>query len=224
MPIGKQSQSEFNDNDSRCGVSDIYDRTRGIPNSGKNDGKGRRNDSYRKFTRNDRYSQSQRWVNCDVGGKVEYDDDNGNYPDGDLGNSDYQGGHPIRQVNFAEIECNYSSIEIELGDVGSWNTDIGVGDYQSNHSAAKEYRDSGRAGDCDVFKTFAKTNSAKNINVEMGGRYIDLVGIWGNTMTNSRFVERNDCDPMSVEILRRKGMQKFRKHHACILLAITSVE
>ena len=83
---------------------------------------------------------------------MEYEEDNGNYPDEEWGNTDYQGGRPVRQVNFRENENDYASIELEFDDIECWDTDIEVGGYLSNHIASKEYRDAGRAVYCDFLK------------------------------------------------------------------------
>ena len=74
------------------------------------------------------------------------------------GNSDYPRDRPLIQVNFEENTNKYLSIDIEFGDIYGRNTDIGVGDYVVNRSAADDYRDSGRTGDCDVFKVYAKAD------------------------------------------------------------------
>ena len=98
-------------------------------------------------------------VNCAVGEEMEEDD--GDYYDGDWGNSDYLADRPLSRVNLADIDNNYSPIEIEFGDIGGWNTDREVWYYLENRNRPGDYRDSDRAGGCDAFKLFAKTNSAR---------------------------------------------------------------
>ena len=61
------------------------------------------------------------------------------------------GGRHLIQVNFAENETNYSSIEIEFDGVDGRSTDSEVGNYLANRRAAADYRDSERAGGCGVF-------------------------------------------------------------------------
>ena len=59
-------------------------------------------------------------------------------------------GHSQGQINFASNGDNDSSIELGLDDIDGWNTDTEVEEYLSNHSAADEYSDAGRAGGFDV--------------------------------------------------------------------------
>ena len=90
--IGRQLQHESNESNSRWGIGDTYGHTRAIPHPGMHGGKRGRNDSYRTFPRGNRYIP--RDVNCSVGEDVEYEEDNGDYFDGDWDNSDYQGDRP----------------------------------------------------------------------------------------------------------------------------------
>ena len=83
-------------------------------------------------------------VNCSVGEEMEYERDDGNYYNGYWGNSDYQRGHPLSQVDFAESENNYPTIEIELGDIEGCDTDREVDHYLGNRGAAEDYRGVGR--------------------------------------------------------------------------------
>ena len=92
-------------NNSRWVVADTYDHTRRVPKQGKNGGKGRRNDSYRTFPGDNRYNR--RMVNCVVGEEMEYEYDNGDYRDGDRGNSYYQWGIFRSRVNFEENKNCY---------------------------------------------------------------------------------------------------------------------
>ena len=48
--------------------------------------------------------------------------------------------------------------ELELDEIDGRDSGSEVEAYLSNHRVAEEYRHSERAGDCDVFKTLAKTN------------------------------------------------------------------
>ena len=157
--IDRQLKNESNERNSRWGISDTYDHTREIPQSDKNGGKSGRNDPRRTFPRNKPLSQKR--VNCTVGGKVGDVEDNEGYFDEDWYNSDYQQCRPLGQVNFTGGDNNYSSCEIEFGDVEGRNKDSEVGGYLSNHSVANEYRDSERSGGCDVFKTSALKNFAR---------------------------------------------------------------
>ena len=83
------------------------------------------------------------------------------YHDEDWGNSDYRRCRSEIQVNFNENGNNLPSTELEFGDIEGWNTDIDAGCHLPNHIAANGYRVSGRAGYCDVSKTFAETISAR---------------------------------------------------------------
>ena len=76
--------------------------------------------------------------------------------------------------------------ELAYGDIEGWNTDSDVEGYLANRSAAKEYRDAGGAGDFDVCKTLAKTNSARKY---LGGNERAIQpfrGIYQNSEINSR--------------------------------------
>ena len=99
---GGPLRNEFNESP-RWGDADTYGHTRRIPKKGKYNGQGERNESVRTFQRCNRYNQ--RRVNFDVGEAME--DDNGNYYDGDWGNSAYLGDH-LSQVNFAENGKDYT--------------------------------------------------------------------------------------------------------------------
>ena len=77
------------------------------------------------------------------------------------GNSDYPRDRPLIQVNFEENTNKYLSIDIEFGDIYGRNTDIGVGDYVVNRSAADDYRDSERTEYRDAFKVFDETDSVR---------------------------------------------------------------
>ena len=108
---------------------------------------------------------------------MEYEEDNGNYPDEEWGNTDYQGGRPVRQVNFRENENDYASIELEFDDIECWDTDIEVGGYLSNNITSKECRDAERARAVDVLKRPRRRIRRENIKVEIGGRDNDFANI-----------------------------------------------
>ena len=74
------------------------------------------------------------------------------------------GGQSRSQLNFTPDGNNYSPSGVEFGEAEGWRTDSDLGAYLANRSAANEYRAAGRAGDCDVFKTLAKTNLAGKLN------------------------------------------------------------
>ena len=154
--VDRQLRNGFSGGNSRWGIADTYDHTRGFPQSGRDNDRRRRNDPYRTFPRHN--PPNRRRSNCDVCGEVGYGVDNGDYFDGEWRKSDYQGGRPQSQVNFTENDNNYSSRGVEFGDIGGRNTDSEAVCYLPNKSAAKEYRGAGRSVDCAVFKTFAKTN------------------------------------------------------------------
>ena len=54
--------------------------------------------------------------------------------------------------------------EIEFGDIEGRGADTNFGSYLVNRSVSGEYRDSGRAVDCDVFKTHSETNMTRREN------------------------------------------------------------
>ena len=54
--------------------------------------------------------------------------------------------------------------ELGIAEIDGRSTDADVGAYLSNRSASGEYRDSARAIDCGVFKTFARTNLIRRVN------------------------------------------------------------
>ena len=113
-------------------------------------------------------------VNCAGGDEVVGEDDNGDYYEEEQDNSDYQWGHPESQVGFAENGDSSPLIDLEFDDIGRWNTYSGAGSYLANRSATGEYRDAGRAADCDVFKTLAEANITRWENGKRSGRYGDL--------------------------------------------------
>ena len=88
---------------------------------------------------------------------------------------------------------------------------------------AKEYRGAGRAGDCDVFKTLAKTNLARKSQVGNERRYKDLRGIYQNAKTNSR-VPKEKISGEWPSKSRGRGRPELRKKQAFAWLAITSNE
>ena len=78
--------------------------------------------------------------------------DNDENPEDDWGYYQYQGSRSLSQVYNAEHD---SSFDLELLDLEDLHTDSDVEGYLARSLTADEYRDSGRPGDCDVFKTCA---------------------------------------------------------------------
>ena len=110
---------------------------------------------------------------------MDDEEDNGGYCEGDRDNSDYQRDHAQGQVNLAESGDNDSPIELELDEDDGRNNDGEVEAYLVNHRVADEYHDAERAGDCDVFKTFDRTNLAKNGTTKRRDRSADSGKVWG---------------------------------------------
>ena len=120
-----------------------------------------RREPSRTFQRN--FRSNYRVVNCD---EWEAEPDNGNDYNVDRHNSNYQEDHPLSKVNLKENRNNYSPNGIEFEDICVWGTGSEVGNYFLNRSVAGEYRDAGWIDDCDVFGTYAKTNSDRRFTVK----------------------------------------------------------
>ena len=81
--IDIQLRNEFNWNNSRWGIADTYVHTVRVPPQGGDNGRRRRNDSYRTLPRNNRRNRGG--VYCAFGESSENEEDNEDYPGGDWG-------------------------------------------------------------------------------------------------------------------------------------------
>ena len=167
------------------GFADAYDRARRIPRPGRRNDRDRRNGAGRTFQLTNRYDQ--RRVNFAFGDEVGGEEYNGEYFEEDQDNIDYQRGHSHGQVNFAANGDNDSPSELELDEIDWRGTDGEVEAHLSNRSVAEEYRNAERAGDCDVFITFAKTNYRENGATQRGDRHGDSGRVWQNPGTRLKF-------------------------------------
>ena len=68
--------------------------------------------------------------------------------------------HRLSKVNLAGREGDYSSFDIQFGDVDGWRGGPAsdVEHYLVNRTVDDEYRDADRTEVCDAFKTSTKTD------------------------------------------------------------------
>ena len=116
--------------------------------------KGKRNELGRTLRRGNRYSYNRRGVN---GASCGEEGNNVDYYDGNWGNSDSQRDHSLSQVNIAGGETNYSSREVEFGEIDGWAADSDVVNNLVSRRASGEYRGADRAENRDAFGPFAKS-------------------------------------------------------------------
>ena len=75
---------------------------------------------------------------------------------------------------------------VPVADIGDWQADSAVGGYLLNRSTSGEYRDSPRAEDCDVSKTFAGMNVSMKYRNRKGRSLGKCVsGLWGHWQIQS---------------------------------------